>query len=98
MEMITNNPVGETAAVPTRKSGIRSWMLALVLGAMLALAGAASAFAASPTADPSASPAATSSENAGGATEGSTDAVGDGRDCPEDSGTDATESEDASSS
>ena len=76
------NPIGSAATPaerPTRESGFRSWMLALALGAVLAVGGAASVFAASPTADASASPAATSSEDAGGTTDDSTDRV----DCPE---------------
>lgn len=98
MEMNTNGSVATAAEVTTRTSGLRSWMLALVLGAVLATAGAASVFAASPSADPSASPAATSSEDAGGATDDTADADRDGELCPEKSGSDSTESEDASSS
>ena len=90
MEMNTSDPVA-VAVAPSRASGVRSWMIALALGATLALAGAASVFAASPSADPSASPGTTTEEGGG-----TTDPDGDGRPCDE-SHDGATESDDASS-
>ncbi len=54
-----------------RRSPTKSWMLALALGAALALGGAATVFAASPSAEPSAGAAA---DDGGGTTDdGTTD-------------------------
>lgn len=57
----------------------RSWLLALVLGAILAVAGVATTFAGTESASPSASPAAT--DDAGGSTDDS-GTTGD-HDCPD---------------
>lgn len=71
----------------------RSWLLALVLGAVLTMAGAASVFAGTESATPSASPSATS-EDSGGATDDSGTTTD--HDCPDRS--DETDSSTDSSS
>jgi len=90
MEMHTDPTVANE-----RPARTKSWIAALVLGATLALAGAASVFAASPTADPSASPAASQSDDGGATTDDGSGTTTDHQ-CPE--GSDSDTSTDSSSS
>ena len=91
MEMQT----GTTPVAPQRPTRSKSWIAALILGAALTLAGAASVFAASPSADPSASQGTTQSHDGGTTTDDGSGTTTDHQ-CPDRSDSDT--STDSSSS